>query len=547
MSQSAHNFVQSSNPFSARAFAIDEDAINPFAATARAPARSAATQVADDADPDTYTYAMVKSAPDVPSEEVELASTTAIEVTLTWGTSVLHVAHLPLERGFAVGEEQGRGRASDYFLPEEKIGTTRLPLVLAGGKIVIPPRARGYVELPGRPRMTLDQARAISEPTVEVNGAHALALARGARARIEIGDFAFQLAAVAAGKPARRGLATSFDAAMAGFFGSSLLCSAAIVASLAYFVPPLGLADDEGAQREQTALIQQYMTAAAEREQLERNEPTTRDQGSDSEGGTGQRAASEEGQMGSAVATQQNRRWANQGPKDNQDLQLSRHQMRMEAETFGMIGLLNAGAAGSDAPVVPFGGDVSLGNDDISAQGSMWGDDLGESRGTGGLGLTGIGQGGGCQVGSCVGIGLGSIGTYGHGSGLGTNQGFGNHHGRLGKGYKTKGAPAVRTSPPSVSGRLPAEVIQRIVRQNFGRFRMCYEQGLSRNPNLEGRIAARFVIGRDGAVSNVSNGGADLADSGTLSCVLSAFYGLSFPQPEAGIVTVIYPIAFTPG
>ncbi len=53
------------------------------------------------------------------------------------------------------------------------------------------------------------------------------------------------------------------------------------------------------------------------------------------------------------------------------------------------------------------------------------------------------------------------------------------------------------------SGRLPPEVIQRIVRQNFGRFRLCYENGLRNNPNLQGRVSVRFVIGRDGAVSNV--------------------------------------------
>jgi outer membrane biosynthesis protein TonB len=89
-------------------------------------------------------------------------------------------------------------------------------------------------------------------------------------------------------------------------------------------------------------------------------------------------------------------------------------------------------------------------------------------------------------------------------------------------------------------------VIQRIVRQNFGRFRNCYESGLRSNPNLEGRVTARFVIGRDGAVSNVSAGG-DLPDPAVRSCVASAFYGLSFPAPDSGIVTVTYPILLTPG
>src|SRR5258707_9864072 len=99
----------------------------------------------------------------------------------------------------------------------------------------------------------------------------------------------------------------------------------------------------------------------------------------------------------------------------------------------------------------------------------------------------------------------------------------------------------------TVNGRLPPEVIQRIVRQNFGRFRLCYENGLRNNPNLTGRVSVRFVIGRDGAVSNVSNGCSDMPDGGGVSCVVRAFYGLSFPQPQGGIVTVTYPIMVNPG
>ena len=97
-----------------------------------------------------------------------------------------------------------------------------------------------------------------------------------------------------------------------------------------------------------------------------------------------------------------------------------------------------------------------------------------------------------------------------------------------------------------VSGRLPPEVIQRIIRLNFGRFRLCYEKALLQNPTLQGRVTARFVIGRDGAVSQVSDGGSDIGSRAVVSCVVRAFYGLSFPQPEGGIVTVTYPIVFSP-
>jgi hypothetical protein len=101
---------------------------------------------------------------------------------------------------------------------------------------------------------------------------------------------------------------------------------------------------------------------------------------------------------------------------------------------------------------------------------------------------------------------------------------------------------AVRTMP-----RSPPEVVQRIVRQNFGRFRLCYENGLRRNSNLTGRVNVRFVIGRDGSVATATNSGSDLPDTAVVSCVVGAFRYLSFPQPEGGPVTFVYPISLTPG
>lgn len=154
----------------------------------------------------------------------------------------------------------------------------------------------------------------------------------------------------------------------------------------------------------------------------------------------------------------------------------------------------------------------------------------GDVFGAGGLGLSGIGEGGGRGEG----IGLGSIGTFG-------NSGSG----RLGSG-SSKSTPRVRMGATTVAGRLPPEVIQRIVRQNFGRFRMCYEKGLEKNPKLEGKVSVRFVIGRDGSVSS-SKPTSDLSDKAVVDCVTRAMHGLSFPQPEGGIVTVDYPILFSPG
>ncbi len=503
--------------------------------------------VADDAPPGTYTYTLVKSGPDVSSDEVELLHVQAVEVMVLWDTNVLHVSHLSPPRNFYVGEEEGKNFSCDFFIPSEKLGTTRMPVVVgdrASVAVVIPPGARGHIEITGQPRMSLDQARTIAQPCSELSGAHQLNLPNGSRAKVELNGFVFQVAAVNAGKPVKKGLAAGMDWTVAMYFGLSFLSFGGIIAAMAYFVPPMGLTDEGDMDKDRLLLIQQFLNAAAEREQEEKTEEVVTEEADNKEGGTGSRAKGEEGSMGKETSKATNKRYAVQGPKDNPDPHLAREAALREARDFGMIGLLNAGASGDpNAPTAPWGRDTSLGSDEVSARGNMWGDEIGDAFGAGGLGLSGIGEGGG---GRGEGIGLGNIGTLGHGAGTGTGQGFGAGHGRLGGSHATR-APKVRMGATTVNGRLPPEVIQRIVRQNFGRFRMCYEQGMARNPNLEGRVGVRFVIGRDGAVSNVGNGGSDLPDSAVVSCVISAFYGLSFPQPEGGIVSVTYPIMFSPG
>jgi hypothetical protein len=259
------------------------------------------------------------------------------------------------------------------------------------------------------------------------------------------------------------------------------------------------------------------------------------------------RAKGEEGSMGDSTSKATDGRYSVRGPVDNPDPHISQARALEEARSFGAIGLL-ASLDGADAgPIADWARLEALGNDPLSFEGNMWNEQIGTSFGAGGLGLTGIGMGGG---GFGEGIGLDGVGTIGHGAGGGNLMGFGPgggnglSRGRFVKQHKAT-SPNVRIAGTSVSGRLPPEVIQRIVRQNHGRFRACYESGLRTNPNLQGRVVASFVIGRDGTVANVSGGG-DLPDSGVISCVTRSFYGLTFPQPDGGIVTVTYPIVLSP-
>lgn len=205
-----------------------------------------------------------------------------------------------------------------------------------------------------------------------------------------------------------------------------------------------------------------------------------------------------------------------------------------DAREHGMIGLLNAGGGDPDAPKSPWS---------EPAKGNIWGDEIGDAFGAGGLGLSGIGEQGVPNRGE--GIGLGSIGTIGHGAGTGTGQIYGSGSGRLGGAHRAK-PPTVRMGAVSVSGKLPPEVIQRIVRQNFGRFRLCYEQGLRTDASLQGTVIVSFTIATDGSVSGVKESG-DLPSAAVKACIAKAFGLMTFPSPESGVVKVSYPIKLEPG
>jgi Ca-activated chloride channel family protein len=189
----------------------------------------------------------------------------------------------------------------------------------------------------------------------------------------------------------------------------------------------------------------------------------------DKEGGTGARAKGEEGSMGS------NHRYGVRGPSDGN----ARRDALNDAAEFGMIGMLGAKddapaaqvaelqAKTADAaamlekskqavataapiePAAPAPAREPNAPKPASPTGNMWGGEIGDSFGAGGLGLDGIGEGGGGRDQP----GLGSIGTIGHGSGAG--QGFGSGAGRLGGRHAspapTASAPAspVMRAPPA--------------------------------------------------------------------------------------------------
>lgn len=482
----------------------------------------------------------------------------ALDAALSWRDDVLAFRHLAGRGAIAAGD----GPNALGPIPGEGFPFARLDAGVA--TISIPPRAVA----------TLRRADASSGFEI-IHGPAEARLRRGDTLELPIGALTLRASAVAPISlaldardvvPGPRSRGAHFHVALA---------AAAHLAVLGLSLQAALASVPEDAELTQTATARDLLISAEQADRA-RDQPVMNSGDGDTQGngapragdgraGGGQKASGVEGKMGNRDDTSAKRGHYAVPERRKNDLSpsLAREEALSDAAKFGMIGLLGQGPA---TPTATWSADLEAhGRDSLAARGNLWGDDTGSSSGAHGLGLSGIGEGGG---GRGEGIGLGRIGTFGHtdgppgggtggdgsqssgrggGSWSGGRDGIGDIGiGRSGHGHRTRPPHGLWGDGTQVSGRLPPEAIQRVIRQSFGRFRFCYQQALDHNPTLAGRVTTTFVIGRDGAVSSVQNGGSDLADVAVVSCVVRAFYGLSFPQPEGGIVTVTYPIMFSP-
>ena len=476
----------------------------------------------------------------------------ALNVTLRWRDDALAFRCLQGDGAVAVGEHP------------DALAPIPCPVGLAGGFVFA--RVAGGAVTALAPRDSVITVWPAAGGVELVEGPATIALGAGDTAELRIGDFRFVARADVA-EPLPRGRRRR----LAGAWGAVAVAALAhaVVLGLAAQEARASIAEDR--EEERTDLLRGLL-ASAEMRARAADLPTEDGSGAgegrvvneargDGRPGGGARAKGEEGAMGDRLGRAgPARRYAvPERLRNDREPSAARAEALVDAAQFGMIGLLGQGPA---VPSATFADAWAHGADAVAASGAMWARLPGESGGAGGLGLTGIGEGGG---GRGEGIGLGTVGTLGHtegraGPGTGgegsalrgiTGGSWGESWsasiGGIGHaGSHRSGPPSCRCGETSVSSRIPPEAIQRIVRQNFGRFRACYEAGLVRNPNLAGRVTTRFAIDHSGAVASAADVGSDLPDATVVACVVRAFSGISFPQPDSAIVTVTYPIQFSP-
>jgi len=478
-------------------------------------------------------YGLVANGSSVDASEVERADAEVVDVVLSWGDegdrNILDVKHLAAGEELTVGEAEG----CDMLVPADVLGTSCAKLVAREGeKVVLIPPPGAQVRVDGFAR---------TEARIE--------LALGHVAEIAIGRFALRFSLVAAGKKVKKPLLAGLfnNDGMKGVLGSAV-AHGMLIAAVAAFMPGLNKTDNDDIDHDQLVLMQTLIDSAAQKEE-ERLHPPDANGSSDSPapGDTlkNPEAAGAPGTAGKPEPVTNPGRMASQGDARREDATLAREHEKEMARNFGLAGMLSAFDSDPNAPVVPWGS-VNNGADSQSAMGSLFGSTIGDATGTGGLGLWGNDQGGGGTA-NIIGLGgLNGLGNYGTCPPGAKCDGIGNRVGLL-PGNHAPTAPRIRMPQTmSTNGKLDPIVIQRIIQQNSGRFRQCYEMGLRGNPSLEGHVGVKFIIDRSGAVSTAVDAGSTIADRSVSACVVRSFTSLSFPAPADGLVTVVYGFAFSP-
>ena len=150
------------------------------------------------------------------------------------------------------------------------------------------------------------------------------------------------------------------------------------VTTFAFWMPALGLSDEEELDRDRLVLMKQYLSTQAERN---REEVAAKDQSGKQDNEPGmptQAAQGREGALGKLHAPVTNQRATVRG--DSAIVELSRAQLVDAAKTFGIIELLGS-LSSSAGSISPFARNEALGHDDADFEGNMWGDAPGESGG----------------------------------------------------------------------------------------------------------------------------------------------------------------------
>lgn len=418
-----------------------------------------------------------------------------LEVAQLFGSDVVAMRHFGRDRAVRVG----RG---DFEAPLELLPAEDHPLLSHDGEswvAVLDPAWEAFVEV-GSARRSVAELHAEGLARLFPDGLLRVRIPDEGRLAVQIGGTAFLAQPVYLCRPGPLLPPLSIDRSVAGAAGAMALFAVIAGVLMATVPPPPQLSRMEKESR----LVELW------KETPPPPPPVAQVVKRPAEGGGAK------GEEGASVK--------DPGAKDP----LKRKELDKDIATAAGV----VGAIANDAALDALLGETGLPSDLQQAVGSMIG--VRATQNGIGLGRRGPGIGGGGTADA-----VGGLGPRGRGPGSG---GFASG-GEFGK--KVAGDFADIGGTPIILGSLDKAEIDRVIKGHLAAIRHCYQRELQRRPDMSGKLSVRFVIAKDGSVSQATTRSSSLESPAVESCVNERILRLGFPAPRGGgIVIVTYPFVF---
>lgn len=102
--------------------------------------------------------------------------------------------------------------------------------------------------------------------------------------------------------------------------------------------------------------------------------------------------------------------------------------------------------------------------------------------------------------------------------------------------------PDVDKLAKALQGDIFKTAITQVVRARNAQTRKCLDEGLKRNPKMQGRINVKLTVDASGNVTSAEDAGSDLSDKATVACVVASMKTARLPGNPNGPTTVTVPI-----
>lgn len=475
---------------------------------------------------------IVQNAPLFDEDEGEAGGRRSLEILVLWGVTVVDVQHFSEPGSYTIGD----GEDVSHFVKPQSIPQNPFPLAETDGSnmvVNVPEGVEGEVMLDGKVYAIEELKNAGKLGRSGVARSHSLRLPPRARCRLKFGELTFLINSVpAAPLVGRASFIKSLDPQLLRY-----LLAAAVLHAL-FFLIVLSIPEDADSLSMDgfdmsDRFVEFILKPEEEKQKIEDLFGDLKDEGEKAE-----KAKDDQGEMGDRTEEAKDKRFAVEGPQDQQEIELARERAKQEAINTAQAAF---NSLEGELSSVWGEGDRAIGNDAVSALGNMFGDKTGAAQGFGGLGVAGVGRGGG-GFGEAS-IGVGNVGTRGRGGG--GNSGYGRGQSRLGS--KSAKAPKVIPGNPIVQGSLDRETIRRVIRRHRAEYRYCYERELNRKRDLNGKIKVKFTIAGNGSVIASQVVESTMKNANVENCLASKIKRWVFPAPKGGgIVVVTYPFIFKP-